>query len=159
MITIEFTKEDCQAFQYERYHHPHPHVMRKMEVMHLKSLELSQAQICEIAGISSNTLRSYVKEFNEGGIEKLKELNFNRPKSDLSFHTSSIEAHLKANPPASISQAAAIIEQLTGIKRGLTQTRHFLKSLGFSFRKTGSIPSKAMTESKKTNSISSWKKN
>jgi len=159
MISIEFTKEDCQAFQYERYYHPHPHVMRKMEVMHLKSLGLSQAEICKISGISPNTLRSYVKEFNEGGIEKLKELNFNRPKSEMSVHSSSIEAHLKAYPPASISQASAMIEQLTGIKRGLTQTRHFLKSLGFSFRKTGYIPSKAMTDSKKTNSINSWMKN
>ena len=33
----------------------------------------------------------------------------------------------------------AIIEKLTGIKRGLTQTRKFLKTLVFSFCKTGVV--------------------
>ena len=48
-----------------------------------------------------------------------------------------------------VSQASLIIEQLTGIKQGLTQTGSFLKSLGFPFRKVGAIPSKTMTEGKK----------
>jgi hypothetical protein len=52
-----------------------------------------------------------------------------------------------------------MIEQLTGVKRGITQTRSFLKPLGFSFRKVGSIPSNAMTEEKKLNNESFWTKN
>jgi transposase len=104
-------------------------------------------------------MRTYFKEYIEGGIEKIKELNFYRPKSLLATCSLSIESHLKANPPISISHAAAMIEQLTGIKRGITQTRSFLKSLGFSFRKIGSIPAKAMTEKKKRNNESFWTKN
>jgi transposase len=159
MIQIEFAEEDINVFQYERYHHPHPHVMRKMEVLYLKSLDLSHGLICRIASVSPNTMRSYLKEYLDGGIEKVQEINFYRPKSDLRSHTSSIETYLQSNPPTSISQASAIIEQLTGIKRGITQTRSFLKSMGFSFRKVGAIPSKAMTEEKKRNNENFWMKN
>jgi len=159
MIQIKFTEEDIKIMQYDRYHHPHPHVMRKMEVLLLKSLDIPHGSICQIAGVSPNTMRTYFKEYLEGGIEKVKEINFYRPQSDLSAHALSIEAHLIAHPPASVSQASVMIEELTGIKRGITQTRNFLKLLGFSFRKVGSVPSKAITEEKKTNNESIWTKN
>jgi transposase len=104
-------------------------------------------------------MRSYLQEYLDGGIEKVRELNFYRPKSDLATYSSGIEAHLRANLPISIAHTSSIIEELTGIKRGITQTRNFVKSLGFSFRKTGAIPSKAMTEGKKRNNENFWTKN
>jgi len=159
MIQLKFTEEDLEIIRHERYHHPHPHVMKKMEVLHLKSLELPHKWISLIAGVCSNTMRDYFAEYIEGGIEKVKQVNFYRPKSEMSVYATSIEAHLKDHPPASISQASAMIEELTGIKRGITQTRSFLKSLGFSFRKAGAIPSKAITAEKKRNSENIWTKN
>ena len=51
------------------------------------------------------------------------------------------------------------IEELTGIKRGLTQTAKFIKKLGMKLRKVGSIPGKAITESKKTNKRNSKQPN
>jgi transposase len=149
MIQIKFPEEDVAIIQYERFHHPHPHVMRKMEVLFLKYLGISHTLICLIAGVSPNTMRAYFKEYISGGIPKIREINFHSPKSLLSSFSSTIESYLESHPPMSISQAVAMIEQLTGIKRGITQTRKFLKSLGFSFRKTGAIPSKALTEEKK----------
>jgi transposase len=159
MIQIKFPEEDVKIFQHERFHHPHPRVMRKMEVLFLKSLGLSHTLICLIAGVSPNTMRSYFQEYLSGGIEKVKTLNFYSPKSLLTTFTSSIESYFESHPPLSISQAVAMIEELTGIKRGITQTRKFLKSLGFSFRKAGAIPAKALTEEKKTSSGSFWAKN
>jgi hypothetical protein len=55
---------------------------------------------------------------------------------------------LKKNHPQSISEAAAKIEALTGIKRGETQVRKFLKDKGFRFRRVGTVPAKALTEKK-----------
>jgi hypothetical protein len=104
-------------------------------------------------------MRAYFKDYISGGIEKVRELNFHSPKSILSVFSSTIESYLAANPPLSISQAVVMIERLTGIKRGITQTRKFLKSLGFSFRKAGAIPARALTDEKKTNSESFWAKN
>jgi len=33
MIKIEFSQTERKALHYERYHHPHPHVQKKMEVL------------------------------------------------------------------------------------------------------------------------------
>ena len=37
MIRIEFTEKMITELNYERYHHPHPKVQHKMEVLYLKS--------------------------------------------------------------------------------------------------------------------------
>lgn len=54
-----------------------------------------------------------------------------------------MEDHFHRNPPRSTAEAAAEIEGITGIRRGLTQVRKFLKGLGLSYRKLGMIPAKA----------------
>jgi hypothetical protein len=33
MLKLQFTESDKLVFQYERYHHPHPHIQKKMEVL------------------------------------------------------------------------------------------------------------------------------
>jgi hypothetical protein len=37
MLRIDFMEEDIDRLHYERYHHPHPLVQKKMEVLYLKS--------------------------------------------------------------------------------------------------------------------------
>jgi Homeodomain-like domain len=76
MIRIEFSEEEKQALDYERYHHPHPHVQRKMEALWLKSQKLPHKDICRFTGISKHTLCTYLEAYKEGGMNKLKEINF-----------------------------------------------------------------------------------
>ena len=59
MIEIEFTEEDIKESEYQRYHHPHPQVQQRMEVLVLKAHGLPHQQITQCAGVSENTLRSY----------------------------------------------------------------------------------------------------
>lgn len=143
MIRIQFTKEIIEQLRYERYNHPHPRIQKKMSVLLLKSQGTSHAQIAAIEGISGNTLRSYLREFQEGGIERLKEERFYKPESELVQHRSTLEEYFRVNPPATVNEARDVIEELTGIRRGLTQVRAFLKSIGLRRLKVGSIPSKA----------------
>ncbi len=74
MIKIEFTEEATDELRYQRFHHPHPRVQRKMEALLLKSDGLPHHQITRILGVSENTLRQYLREYEEGGIERLKTL-------------------------------------------------------------------------------------
>ena len=117
MIQINPSSEDVETFKYERINHPHPRVLIRMDVLWLKTNELPHQQIAEIAGVSKNTVSRYLHMYNEGGIEKLREVNFYKPQSDLAKHTSTIEAYFKDNPPATIKVAMSIIEKLTGLKR------------------------------------------
>ena len=143
MINIDFIEEEREVLHYERYHHPHPRVQKKMEVLWLKSLNYSHKEIRKIAQISKATLCCYLKDYQEGGIEKLKELNFYQPESELNKQTKTIEEYFDKHPPISIKEAMAKIEELTGIKRGETQIRTFLNKIGMKCRKVGMLPSKA----------------
>jgi len=143
MIDIDFTAEDIDALHHERFHHPHPRVQEKMEAVYLKSQGLPHKEICRLSRISENTLRSYLRQFLEGGIERLKRLDFARPVSALADHREELEDYFRKNPPRSTAQAAADIERITGIRRGLTQVRKFLTGMGMKCRKLGMIPAKA----------------
>src|SRR5947209_15436952 len=117
MIRLNFTEEDIKELDWQRYHHPHPRVQKKMEVVLLKARGLSTEQIAHCVGICQNTVRSYLREYESGGIEELKQVRFRQPESDLQAHQSTLEAHFREHPPASIAQAAMEIESLTGITR------------------------------------------
>lgn len=146
MIQINFSEEDIRQLDYERFNHPHPRVQRKMEALWLKSKGLPHNTIAKFSGISSNTLTSYLKDYEEGGIEKLKEIKFYRPKSELTKFSETIESYFKEHPPSSIKEAMNAIEKLTGIRRSEPQIRKFLKYIGMSRRKVGMVPSKADLE-------------
>lgn len=124
---IEFTHEIIDTLNYERYHHPVPLVQRRMEALWLKSHNLPHGWIAKLAGVSENTTREYFQLFIAGGIEKLKEVDFYRPESNLVKHTTSLEAYFRDNPPATVKEAQSEIETLTGIKRSETQVAEFLK--------------------------------
>jgi transcriptional regulator with XRE-family HTH domain len=71
-----------------------------MEPLWLKSQKLSHEEICRLTGISSNTLRRYLREYQRGGIEALKELNVYQPQSELNQHTATIEAYFREHAPS-----------------------------------------------------------
>lgn len=146
MLQIAFTENEKAKLKYERFHHPHPCVQQRMEVLWLKSQNLPHWQICELADISENTLRKYCRAYKEGGVEKLKEINFRQPKSELEAHRSTIEAYFREHPPATIAQAIEQIITLTGIKRSPTQVRVFMKSMGMRCLKVGAVPAKVDVE-------------
>ena len=127
MLKLECSTEAVDALRYWRFHHPHPLVQLKMEVVLLHSQGVPNEQIQPICGISKATLYRYLHAYQEGGVERLKELHFHRQASALVHQRTTLEEHLRAQPPATVAAAAAQIEALTGIKRGPTQTRQFLK--------------------------------
>jgi len=143
MIKISVSPEDMMIAKNLRFNHPHPRVQLRMEVLWLKCCGLPHNQICAIAGISSNTLRQYLRLYEDGGIENLKKVNFHHPQSELVGHQNTIESYFREHPVSSIPEAIAIIEERTGLQRKTTQVRKFLKSIGMARRKVGSIPSKA----------------
>ncbi len=143
MIKIEFQESEIAQLRYERYHHPHPRVQQKMEALLLKSEGMPHKDIARITGICPNTLRSYLKDYQTGGIEKLKEINFYQPSSELDPYRGILEEYFRNNPVATIAEAASKIEEITGIKRSPGRVSHFLKSLGMERRKVGMVPAKA----------------
>ncbi len=163
MLRLTFTEAEAKALKDERFHHPHPHVRRKMEVLWLKSQGLAHQDIAQLAGVSGKTLRSYLQQYVGGGVAGLKELHFRRPQSELVAHQETIAAHFLAHPPASINEAVDTIRRLTGLSRSPTQVRLFLREkCGLKRLKTGTLPAKADPEVqeafKKNTSNHAWLK-
>lgn len=156
MIQLEFTEAEQQHLHYERYHHPHPRVQRRMEALWLKSQGVAHHEISRLTGISSTTLTSYLRAYQKGGLEALKTVRFYRPQSELTKHQGTLEDYFRQHPPASAKQAMAIIETLTGVRRTPNRVRVFLKHMGLKCRKVGMIPAKAdlaVQEAFKTNEL------
>lgn len=148
MLRINFTQEDIQKLHYERYHHPHPLVQKKMEVLYLKSQGIKHKEICSLCQISKTTLTKYIKQYQAGGVEELKKMNYKGQPSELNQHGDILKEYLEKNPPSSVAEARDAIEKLTGIKRSPTQVREFLKRTGLRCLKVGYVPGKSVEEGK-----------
>ena len=82
-IQLEFTPELIEEIRYQRYNHLVPLVQRRMETLLLKAHNISHGQIEEIVGVSGNTIQEYFELYEQGGIEKLKEINYYKPEGEL----------------------------------------------------------------------------
>ena len=155
MIKLKFTEAEAEALNYERYHHPHPRVQRRMEALWLKSRGLRHQEICRLTGIGSMTLTGYLRAYRAGGLGALKAVRCYRPQSALQAHRQTLEDYFRAHPPATAKAAMVKIAELTGVRRSPDRVRVFLKRLGMDCRKVGTIPAKADVDQqaafKKTN--------
>jgi transposase len=129
MRLFTFTPDIVAALRQERYHHPHPRVQQKMEVLWLKSQGLTHEDIARLADVSRRSVQRYLDEFADGGLERLRRLPWRGAANALADQRDSLEDYFLANPPRSTREAQAAIAQQTGVRRGLTQVRAFLKKL------------------------------
>jgi transposase len=140
MRQITFSEADVQAIAQDRYHHPDPRVQRHMEILWLKHHGFAHERIATLAGCARSTVQRALSEYVEGGLELLRQVPIRQPHSDLDGHRASLEDLFAKQPPRSVKQARQQIEEHTGVRRGLTQVRHFLHRLGLKPRKVAAIP-------------------
>lgn len=127
MRVFTFSPEVVAEIRHDRYHHPHPRVQRKMEVLWLKSQGLTHDDIARFAEVSPRSVQRYLVEFAHGGLQRLRHLGWKGTRSALDDHQQSLEDYFLEHPPVSVRQASEAIERLTGVRRGLSQVRAFLK--------------------------------
>ena len=129
MRPFTFTPEDLDAIRYDRYHFPHPRVQQKMEVLWLKSQGRTHTEIAALAGVSRRSVQRYLDEFLAGGLERVRRLAWKGKADELAAQRASLEDYFLDHPPRSAREAQAVIARQTGVYRGLTQVRAFLKKL------------------------------
>jgi transposase len=127
MRQFVFSEDDLVEIQHDRYRHPHPFVQRKMEVLWLKAHGLPHHEVAELAACSLRSVQRYLDEYLDGGLARVRQLNWKGRPNALAEHSLSLENHFLANPPATAKEAQTAIARLTGVRRGLSQVRAFLK--------------------------------
>lgn len=150
MLHVEFTEDILLEINHDRKHHPHHKVRQKMEVLWQKSLGISHQQICQTVNISGNTLRTYLREYQDGGLDSIRKIRFYQPQSKLATYPTSLKTYFRRHPPATGAEAAKKIEQLTGIQISPKRALEFLKKQGLKRLKVGHVPAKADPDKQET---------
>lgn len=139
-IPIQLSESEQATVASERYAHPDLHVRRKMLVLWSVHTGLTHVQAGKVAGVGRATVQRYLAAYRKGGLHDLRRWGVVGPVSELASHAEEIKTSLSASPVRTVAEAADRIEQLTGLSRGLTQTRVFLKELGFHWQRTRAVP-------------------
>ena len=92
--------------------------------------------------ISSPTLASYLKEYQEGGLPMVLENRYYKPSSSLDPYWQCLICSLTVAPVADAKAAMARIWAMTGIQLSESQCRRVMKKMGMTLKKTAPIPGK-----------------
>lgn len=146
MYRMELSAAELSQLQDLQQNHIHSHIRRRALVLLLRHENSPNNKITNITGLCENTITNYVQLYQDGGVERLTELHFRKPISQLQPFDEMIKTHFEKNPVATIAQACKEVEELTGIIIKNTQMRFYLKNLGIEWRKVNSIPAKVDIE-------------
>lgn len=143
MIEITFLDTEISQLHVLQQTHPHHVVRERALIALLKAQKVPHHDIATITDVCENTVRHCLETYKEGGVEKLKTLNFYKPQSSLKPFEVEVKEYFNTKPPATIKQACAEIGKITGVFLKETQMRMYLRSLNISRRKVIGIPAKA----------------
>lgn len=137
---VELTEDEQRVVSAERESHPEPHVRRKMLVLWSLHCGLKRQQAARLAGVGLATVERYVAAYRDGGLDSLRQWKVQGPVSDLAAYRDAIRESFEQQPVSTIAEACVRLEQLTGLQRGQTQVRRFLKELGLKWQRIRAIP-------------------
>lgn len=142
-ILVYFSDAALEELKHIRFNDLRISVQKKAEALILHAHNLPTQEIAHILDVCENTVCSYLNEFNRTGIDGLLERTSRLKKGELEQYKDIIEADFRKKLPHTSNEAVKRIEELTGLKRGKTQVKIFLKSIGMTYRKTAVVPAKA----------------
>jgi transposase len=139
-LRIQLTDEQQRIVDEERTSHPNLRVREKMLVLWLLQSGLTRQKAAEIVGVGRATVQRYVAAFREGGRDGLRRWNVHRPVSELASSRDLIRQSCAEQPARTVAEAGERIFQLTGLRRGPSPVRKFLKDLGMKWQCVRAIP-------------------
>ena len=111
-----------------------------MLVLWLLHSGVTREKAAEIVGVGRATVQRYVAAYRDGGIGRPAAMEPNRPESEMAAYRDLIRESFEKQPVHTIAEACDRIFQLTGLRRGPSQVRKFLKGLGLKFQRVRAIP-------------------
>lgn len=139
-LHVQLTQEQQGIVNEERSAHPNPRIRERMLVLWLLHNRVTRQKAAEIVGIARATVQRFVAAFRDGGLDGLRRWDPNRPESEMAAYRDLIRESFEKQPVHTVAEACERIFQLTGLRRGLSQVRKFLKDLGLKFQQVRVIP-------------------
>ncbi|MBC7816651.1 MAG: transposase [Planctomycetaceae bacterium] len=140
-MRIGLTADEQRIVQSERESHTDAVVRRRLWVLWLLHCGLKREQAAKVVGVAVSSVQRDVSLYRRGGLEALQTSGREyQPTSELAGHREQIRQSLEQQPARTIAEACHRIKELTGVERGPTQVRRFLKGLGLKWQMVRAIP-------------------
>ena len=139
-LRIQLTEEQQRIVDEERSSHPNLRVREKMLVLWLLHKGVTRRKAAEIVGVGRATAQRYVVACREGGLDGLRRWDHNQPVSKRAAYRDLIREAFEKPPARTVAEAGEPIVQLTGLRRGPSQVRKFLKDLGMKWQCVRALP-------------------
>jgi transposase len=137
---VQLTEEQQRIVHEERTSHPDLRVREKMLVLWLLHCGTTRQKAADIVGLGRATVQRYVVAFREGGLDGLRRCDRHRPVSEMAAYRDLIRQSFEKQPARTMAEACDRIFRLTGLRRGPSQVRKFLKDMGLKFQRVRVIP-------------------
>ena len=141
MRHLDFPPDVLAEIEWGRFNDDNPLVRRRMEVLWLKACGEPHAAIVKLASVSRATVQRLLRAYDTGSLEAVRTFHWKPPTSALMPHRPLLEAEFASRPAHTVGEACERIEKLTGVRRGPTQVREFLReTIDCRWRKVAAVP-------------------
>lgn len=137
---VELSEVEQAIVKEELECHPNQHVRRRMLALWLLQCGVTREKAARIAGVGRATVQRWVAAYRDGGLDGLRRWEVQGPVSELAAYRDQIIEMFTEQPVSTVAEAAERIFQKTGLRRGPTQVRKFLKDLGLKWQRVRAIP-------------------
>jgi len=140
-LRIVLTDDEQRTVREQRDSHSSRCVRRRLQVIWSLHCGLTREQAAKVSGVTVSTVQRDVSLYRTGGLDAvLSSGRVYQPTSELAQHEAVIRQSLEQQPVRSIAEACQRIKDLTGVERGPTQVRLFLRSIGLKWQRVRAIP-------------------
>ena len=137
---VQLADQEYRIVNEERLSHPNERIRERMLVILLLHNGVTREKAGAIVGVGRATVQRYVAAFRDGGLDGLRRWEPNRPQSEMAAYREVIRESFEKEPVRTVAEACDRIFQLTGLRRGPSQVRKFLKDMGLKFLRVRPIP-------------------
>lgn len=142
MLSYNPSEADITIVKVERKTEKNKLIRTRMDVLYLLSLGYSRSECARIAGCHQNSVSNYIKMYNEGGLDLVRQLNYPSSTHELDQDFEKVEQVLEQANFSTVSDAQELLKKEFGYHRKIEAVRRLLHRLGFKRRKTGTFPGK-----------------
>ncbi|KAA6334112.1 hypothetical protein EZS27_017542 [termite gut metagenome] len=147
LIQMNLSEEEIRLLNYKRFREDNPIIQKRLHAVYLKSqMPLSNEYIGVIVDAHRNSVDRWIHTYLESGLKGLISLNYVHRESELESYKEMIKENISEDYIQTTAEFSHRIFTLTGVSRGLTQVRKFIRKIGFNYLHSGHIPAKADSE-------------
>lgn len=151
MLSFKLSKADIDIVNIERKTHKSKLIRDRLNVLYQLHLGFSRTDCALIVDCHVNSVTNYIKLYNAGGLDLVKELNYGHSQHELADQFDKVTKALEQTNCTTVADAQELLSQQFDYNRGKEAVRQLLHRLGFKRRKIGTFPGK-------TDNFDKWQK-